>query len=460
MTDNLKLNPEILTQYGVIYEDDNGKVKINCPQLAKFLLNHDDRHYIILRDNQEILMYNGSYFENNVDCILGNRINYYLDYRTTNRIKTETIGFFKHTNYIEREALNPDKKLINLQSGILDIETKKIIPHDPKYTFQYEIPINYDENADCPLWKKFLTDVLYQDDLAFIQEFCGYLLLRDYRFALLVILLGHGRNGKTVFINTISEVLGEENVEHIPLQTIAHERFAKAKLYQKHANLCSELGAREINDTGAVKELTGNDMIFARDLYKSGFKFRNFAKLMFACNILPDINDKTLAMSERLAVLEFPNEFKADNENCDPNLLEKLTTENEKKGIFNWMVEGLESLLKKNKFSTYRDFENVSEYIKANQDPVKIFVDTYIEKDPNGEITKEKVYNKYLDFCKDNNHPHLVSNWFSQKFKPYAPRGIEEGQPRIKGHKQTWKGIKFKDGDENTTDNDQEELNC
>ena len=446
VTDATQLKPELLKNYKALYEDDKGKEHINCPQLAKLIMEADNEHYIVLKDNQDILHYNKSFYETNAEYQIENRINYYCDSLTTNRIKSETIGFIKSNGYKEREKLEQPMNLINFKNGIVDIKTKKIMPHHHRYTFQYEIPIEYNKNKDCIVWKKFIEDVLYQDDILFIQEVCGYLLYRRYTWALLVILLGHGRNGKTVFLNVLSKLMGEKNTEHIPLQTLAHERFAKAKLYQKHANLCSELGAREIKDTGTLKQLTGEDMIFARELYQNGFNFRNYAKLIFSCNILPDIGDKTLAMNERLAVVEFPNTFERGTPECDPDLYDKLSTADELSGIVNWMIEGLNRLLENKKFSPYRNFENVSEYHRVSQDPVKMFCDASVIFDSNYQIQKEVLYKRYLEFVEKNNMPKLVSGWFTKKFKMHCPHGVEEGQPRIKGHKETWKYIKFKDG--------------
>ena len=340
VTEDSQLKPELLKQYGAIFEDDKGKPHVNCPQLAKLLMNDDNEHYIIMKDNQDILKFNGGYYEGNAEYHIESRINYYCDRLTSNRIKSETIGFIKSSSYVDREKLDPPLNLLNFENGIVDITTGKIIPHERRYYFQFIIPVKYLPEAKCDLWKKFIEDVLYQDDIPFIQEVCGYMLYRRYTWALLVILLGHGRNGKTVFLNVLSKLMGEKNTEHIPLQTIAHERFAKAKLYQKHANLCSELGAREIKDTGTLKQLTGEDMIFARELYQNGFNFRNFAKLIFSCNLLPDIGDKTLAMNERLAVVEFPNTFERGTPECDPDLYDKLTIPEELSGILNWMIEG------------------------------------------------------------------------------------------------------------------------
>jgi len=444
------LKPEKLMESDAIYIDEKtGKKRVNCPNLAKMLLKKDGRRYLVMKDNQEILCYNDSFYENIGGLILNNRVNYYLDTLTTNRIKSEVIGFIKNTKYISRDSLAQDVNLINFKNGVLDISTKELMSHSHRYMFQYELPVEYAPNADCPLWKQFIEDVLYQEDIPFVQEMCGYLLYRRYTWAVIAILLGHGRNGKTVFINVMSEILGEDNTEHIPLQTIAHERFAKAKLYQKHANLCSELGAREIKDTGTLKEITGEDMIFARELYKNGFNFRNFAKLMFACNLLPEIGDKTLAMNERIAVLEFPNAFERGTPECDPNITDKLTTDEEKSGILNWMLVGLERLLENKKFSDYRNFENVSDYLKQSQDPVNMFTTTYVVSDAKGSITKEHLYNKYLEFCKLQAFPTLDNVWFSRKFKKFAPFLLNEGQPRKGGHKTVWKGIMFRNDKDN-----------
>lgn len=434
---------------------------VNCPSLAKMLLEKDERRYLIMKDNQDILCYNGSFYENVGELTLNNRINYYLDTLTTNKIKSEVIGFVKNTNYTNRDSLDQQLNIINLKNGIFDINTEKLVPHSHKYMFQYELPVEYKPGVDCPTWKKFIEDVLYQEDIPFVQEVCGFLLYRRYTWALITILLGHGRNGKTVFLNVMSKIMGEDNTEHIPLQTIAHERFAKAKLYQKHGNLCSELGAREIKDTGTLKQLTGEDMIFARELYKNGFSFRNFAKLMFACNLLPEIGDKTLAMNERIAVLEFPNAFERGTPECDPNITDKLTTPEEISGILNWMIDGLKRLLKNKKFSDYRNFENVADYLKQSQDPVNMFTTTYIVSNADGVIQKEHLYNKYLEFCKLQSFPTLDNVWFSRKFKKWAPITISEGQPRKGGHKTVWKGIMFKnDKDKDPTEKQQEALKC
>lgn len=442
LTDNTNLRTTVLKDCEVLTVDDKGKSHINCPQLAKLLLESDNEHYLVTSDNQTILRYNGSYYTNPADPHLAKRINYYCDKLTSNRIKSETFGFIKNNEYIDRDTLEQPLNLLNFKNGIFDITTGELIPHDPKYTFMAELLVDYSPDAKCPIWEKFIKDVVYPEDILFLQECCGYLLYRRYTWALLLILLGHGRNGKTTFINVMTAILGKKNTRHIPLQTIAHDQHAKVKLYQIHANLCSEIGSKEIKDTGAIKQLTGGDNIYARELYQTGFEFLNYAKLYFACNILPDIDDKTLAMIERLAVIEFPNTFKRGDPSCDPNLIDKLTTPKELSGILNWMITGLKRLLKNEKFSDYKTFENIAEYQKKCQDQIFQFIELELEKDANATPQKNKIYTHYKKYCEQNKLTPLNDVWFGRKLMQFAPTNwiVTSGK---KG-KTTWKGFKIR----------------
>jgi len=435
ITVGIQTDPKTREQVSYIKE-------INFPNLAKLILS--EKKYLVTEDNQDIYVYNGGYFESTGLQQIKNRFNYYLDDLSTKRGKEEVVDFIKNWKYTKRTTLNPPSHLINFKNGVYNLKTGKLEKHDPdKHFFLYQIPVEYKPKAKCPKWEKFIKDVLYQDDIDFVQEYCGYLLFREYKWAVFVLLLGHGGNGKTVFINTLTEILGEKNVKHIELQTLAKNRFAKSRLYQKHANLCAELGTQEVKDASIIKELTGNDTIHAEEKHMKGFDYRNYAKLMFALNKLPDIKDKSKAMRRRLAVLEFPNEFVEGSDECDPDLQKKLLTE--KSGIINWLLKGLKQLLKNRHFSDYRDFENVEDYKNLKLDPVKIFIDTHIEKDPNGTIQKQVLYKYFVKFCEEHKHPFVCDSWFSRKFKPLAPMGLEESRPSKKGRKPVWTGIKYID---------------
>jgi len=444
--------PEVLDR-SIYFEDK----KFKAPILAGDILFHDfslnpednshvSRGFLVTTDNKQILRYNGAYYNTDGENIISSITQKVLGKLSCTRYKNEVINWAKDCSdiQIDREMLDNDPTIIGVQNGVLNIETMEFTNHSPGYFITSILPVIYDPEATCPTWEKFLQDVLYMDDIPFIQEMVGYCLYRRNPWAILVILLGHGRNGKTTFIKTITTLLGEQNVEHIPLQMLTN-LFNRAKLYRKWANLCADIGEEEIKKTGLIKELTGGDPIFARDLYQSGFNFTPYCKHIFACNILPTCNDNTLAMQERFAILEFPNTFKRGTPDCDPFLFDKLSTDKELSGIFNWALAGLKRLLENKTFSPYRNLEDVTQYKAESKNPVKIFCDTYIESSIDGEHTKDEVYKLFIQFADEHGHPKMYSPHFSQQFKMYAPFSLSEGQSRAVGRKQVWRGIKIKD---------------
>jgi putative DNA primase/helicase len=236
-------------------------------------------------------------------------------------------------------------------------------------------------------------------------------------------------------------MLGKQNIADIQLQELATDRFAKVDLYQKWANICGDLSPDELKRTGLIKMLTGQDYIRAQHKHERAFRFLNFAKLIFAMNTIPECNDATKAWSERIVVVEFPNQFLEGVEGTDVKIIEKLLPEIS--GIFNWSMIGLKRLTDNEKFSKHRNLEDVREFLATTRNPVFQFVNQFIQSDPNGEETKEFIYSKFLEFAKTNSFPTMASNHFSMKFKEYGPLKMEEGQSRVLDRKKTWKGIKF-----------------
>jgi putative DNA primase/helicase len=58
-----------------------------------------------------------------------------------------------------------------------------------------------------------------------------------------------------------------------------------------------------------------------------------YAKLFFNANKIPDSEDMSDAYNRRVIIISFPNRFEGNK--ADKRLISKLTTEQEKSGIFN-----------------------------------------------------------------------------------------------------------------------------
>src|SRR6266511_4676214 len=123
--------------------------------------------------------------------------------------------------------------------------TWELKPHSPEHLSTIKIPIKYDPNADCPLTKKFLMDVIQDPHkLREFLKFWGYGLLKSSMYEKGAMFVGGGSNGKSVLIKLMEAHEGEENCSHVSMHDLAREddRFANAGLYGKTLNTHADLG--------------------------------------------------------------------------------------------------------------------------------------------------------------------------------------------------------------------------
>src|SRR4030042_2180866 len=119
-----------------------------------------------------------------------------MEDQTTKHMIEEVVSYIKNNNYYERDIFDTNIDLIGLENGVYNIKTKELTDYKPEYYLTSIIPIKYDKEAKCPQWMAFLQDVCYLEDIPFLQEIIGYCFFRRYLWAILVILVGYGRNGK------------------------------------------------------------------------------------------------------------------------------------------------------------------------------------------------------------------------------------------------------------------------
>ncbi|MCQ0972272.1 hypothetical protein MLD63_17820, partial [Paracoccus sp. TK19116] len=97
---------------------------------------------------------------------------------------------------------------LNTTAGLVDLETGELEAHDPARLVTQIAGAA--PRADCPLWMSFLDQITDGDrDLqAYLQRMAGYCLTGSTREQVFFFFHGTGANGKTVFLQTLSAVLG------------------------------------------------------------------------------------------------------------------------------------------------------------------------------------------------------------------------------------------------------------
>lgn len=353
-------------------------------------------HFVTTYDNEEVFWYCDGYYREGAIV----RIKEWVEttfkdtgYPSKSHFVGEVVEAVKRRTYKDRGELTHAGK-INLLNGILDIETKTLSAHTPEEVYLYQLPVKYEPRAKAPTFEKFLREVLKPEDIGTVKKMFGYTLLEDNRYQRAFLLMGEGCNGKTTLLNILEAMLGRQSIANEPLQSLASGRFSLASLYGKLANICADIPDKPLDYTGTFKMLTGGDSVKGERKYRDSFSFVNLAKLIFATNKLPQVNDNSPAFWRRWVVVEFPHSFEGRE---DRTILERVTAE--LSGVLNTALGGLSLLLLEDDFTVTLTMGDIMETWKKNSDSLYYYVSEMLEAQPTSTVTKEALYNEYCDFC-------------------------------------------------------------
>ena len=115
-------------------------------------------------------------------------------------------------------------------------------------------------------------------------------------------------------------------------------------------------------------------------------------------NKFPRINDTTIAFKERRLFIKFPNEFKGKDQiqNVEQNW---LTINDEKSGILNWMLKGLQRLLSQGYFTESKTQQETEIEFQRASDTISAFLSEIAILDKNLVTTRTEAFEAYKNYC-------------------------------------------------------------
>lgn len=406
---------------------------------------------------QEIYVYQNGYYQPAENLIIFPEIQRILKDQVTRNAKSETLHKIADATTHPRTIFSStDVRFIPLKNGVYDFVTKQLLPHSPEYRFLYQFPITYNPKAQCPKTSAFLDQVLTAEQRLTVEEWLGYYFYRLYSFKKAIIFVGDGDTGKTTLLETITYLLGKENISSVSLHKMVGDKFAAAHLYDKHGNIVDELSAKDVSDTGNFKIATGGGSINGEYKYGNQFSFTNFSKLTFACNKIPDVKDMNdEAYFNRWMVIRFEKTI----EKKIPNFIATLTTEEERSGLFNLAMIGLERLLTNGRFTYASTAIDTKQEMLRSGSSIAMFVSDRLVEEQGSEISKAGMYEAYTDYCNEKGLSSETMDMFGKKFLfyiAYASEGYitESSGKRSRG----WRNVKVL-GDDNRDKKADEEFN-
>lgn len=321
--------------------------------------------------------------------------------------------FLSDAHFSLREK-DSSKVLINLLNGTFEFTNNGWEKRDfsPDDFLTYQLPFDYDKNASCPLFDKFLLHVLPDKSSRMVlQEFAGYI-FTNLNLEKCLILIGEGGNGKSVFMNILCSLIGKENTLNYSMGLFSHE-YNRAKLSNILLNYSSEKGFDLQPDI--FKALVSGEGLQAREIYQKPFTLLNNAKFISNANKLPTETESTEAYYRRIILVPF--DVKISEEEKDISLAEKIIT-NELPGVFNWLLEGLKRIIEQKRFSNCEQSERALGEFRKQGDNVQLFIEEKgYHAAETDRVALSDLYTYYKDFCKDDGYKPKGKNNFSKELE-------------------------------------------
>ena len=299
---------------------------------------------------------------------------------------------------IETAELDNNPWLFNVLNGTIELNNGVLRNHRRTDLITKISPVSY-EQAPCPRFDEFLERVQPDPDMrAFLKRLAGYAMTGVIKEHVLPINYGNGRNGKSVFVDTILHVLGGY-AKQVPTELLIVKHFdahptERATLHGCRFAAASETDqARKLN-VALVKQLTGGDRISARFMRRDFFDFAPTHKLMLSTNNKPEIEENTDAIWER--VLLIPWNVTIPERERDLDLKAKL--QEEAPGILHWMVEGCLEWQKQGLNPPVSVVAATQAYRKE-QNNVTRFIDELCEREFAARTSTVELYAAYQRWC-------------------------------------------------------------
>ena len=328
------------------------------------------------------------------------------------QFKDELLKQFVTQAHLPTPEHDPDKIVINLQNGTMEFLNGKwkMKAFDPKDFITYQLPFSYEPGAVCPMFNNYIEKVLPDiDSRLILQEFSGFIFTK-LNLEKCLILTGGGSNGKSVFFNILTALIGIENTLTYPMGLFNHE-YNRAKLINVLLNYGSEKGT-DLN-VETFKALISGEPLQAREPYGKPFSINNKVKFIMNCNELPKETESTEAYFRRYIIIPFDVKISEAERNI--NLADNII-KNELAGVFNWLLTGLERLVKLKKFTESEKVNQALAEFKRQADNVALFIDEF-EYKPCNQRKKSlaELFGYYRNFCNENGYKPFGKNNFSNR---------------------------------------------
>lgn len=428
---------QIAVSQGLVDQKVLEQSEINPVILAKDLM--EDYVFVVDKDTNELFYYHiqEGIYSNNTEQLIKREIAKRLDENFKTRYYTEINEFIKATApLVEMNSQQPE--ILAVKNGLLNIikrELKELSPDfylTNKLDAEYKPKIKYSTSFNSKFLSQVVADPIQREQM---QELVGHCFYRKIITETSLVCLGKGGNGKSIFLTTIKNLLGQNNVSSHTIQQLCYDKFTIAELKGKLSNICADLPHKELMNTGTYKALVSGDSvpIKIKHVQGKGETLDPYTKYFYSANHLPPIQSEEdcYAWYRRFIFADFNRTFTPENSIPRQKLLNKLSTPEEKSALLNWGLDGFARLLKNGDVSNKPSVEAVrKEYRKRSSTTLAYFDDQVKITDSYDDwVFTDEWFRDYVTYCHNKEIKPKSKGAFLKDVEQYLP-GVKKTKIR------------------------------
>lgn len=325
------------------------------------------------------------------------------------------------------DAFNVDRLKIATQTHTLSFVRKRDLdcpdPDVERYSAELEalamhnredwitavLPVAWKgKDAKADRWRKFLAEMLPDEaKRRTVQQYSGLGLL-GIPVQFLMFHYGLGANGKSVFLETLTRILGPGLAVGLPRESIVgtSERSAGSaspdlvRLYGKRMVRILEVKADVPLQEDLIKKLTGGEAFPVRTLFKGFFEFQNFATAHMSGNGFPTIDGTDNGIWRRMLVVHWDQTIPAEKRRDFEEVVAEFVNE-EGPGILAWLVEGVLDYLQHGLVIAPSVQKSTDGY-REEMDPIGEFVTACVTEKQGTRTQALTIYEAYVSWSMAN----------------------------------------------------------
>ncbi len=243
----------------------------------------------------------------------------------------------------EPDEFDKDKYLLNFQNGTLDLHNGYLNEFKRENMITRICTISYIQNKECELWSAFLDKIFEgdKDVIEYLQKFTGMAFTGDVSEELFHIFHGGGANGKTTFMKTLNNILGNQYFKIMGVETLlkrGQKTIANDIARLKGARIvwANEPEFDDIITEGKIKKMVSNERILGELKFKEPEEYEPEFSIIMTTNPKPRVRGSGKGWKRRVRFIPFDVEI--NDEEKDIHFADKLM--NELQGIAAWIIEG------------------------------------------------------------------------------------------------------------------------